>query len=342
MQKHLLEALARDGLDPEAVTVPSRLPENFTAVCSNYRLFHIQGPDTNRFLQGQVTCNIDELTTSTSLTGAACTPKGRAYLLFRLLRLDDDHILMRIPEGIAEDVVAQLQKYLAFFKAEMTPADDWMILGTVGEQAAAAFTEGDIPRELDSVAATHGGYLVTTHPLPDTRPRHEFWLDTSLVSADTCTDRAINPQPAVTWHLSEIQSGLITLTPETEGEFVPQNLNLHATGGISFTKGCYTGQEVIARMHYLGQLKKSLFRLQIEGASRPVRIGDALHQDKGRKLGTVVDCVTDSSGTSHALAVLSHDVLTSAIMMGDEPDARVRLLPVSYVIPEQQGAGNTQ
>jgi len=101
----------------QSITAPDKLPDTFMAPIDNHQVFEIQGPDTDRFLQGQVTCDIQQLTSDTSLPGAACNPKGRAYALFRLLRVSEDCVMMRLPAAIAEDVSNQLSKYLAFFQS---------------------------------------------------------------------------------------------------------------------------------------------------------------------------------------------------------------------------------
>lgn len=315
------------------MTAPDKLPDTFTAPIDNHRVFEIRGPDTDRFLQGQVTCDIQQLTADTSLPGAACTPKGRAYAMFRLLRISEDCIMMRLPAGIAEEVQTQLNKYLAFFRAEMTPAEDWSLTGLVGTESAIPHLGPDqLPSAFNQVVRTASGYLVATLPLADGTPRFELWEPTPA------TDTGTRHMPASAWCLTEIQSGLTTLSPETVGAYIPLNLNLHAIDGVSFTKGCYTGQEVIARMHHLGQLKKSLFRLEATFVDSTPVIGDSLVDEDGGKLGTVTDCIATEAGDCHLLAVLSHRAMAASITLADQPGARVRLRPIGYRVPEQQGS----
>lgn len=317
----------------DIMTAPDKLPDTFTAPIDNHRVFEIRGPDTDRFLQGQVTCDIQQLTADTSLPGAACNPKGRAYALFRLLRISGDCIMMRLPAGIAEEVRTQLDKYLAFFRAEMTPAEQWSLTGLVGTESAIPHAGPDqLPGAFNRVTRTATGYLVATLPLADGTPRFELWEPASATDTDT------RHMPASAWSLTEIQSGLTTLSPETVGAYIPLNLNLHAIDGVSFTKGCYTGQEVIARMHHLGQLKKSLFRLEATFVDSTPVIGDSLVDEDGGKLGTVTDCITTEAGDCHLLAVLSHRAVTATITLADQPGARVRLRPMGYRVPEQQAS----
>ncbi|TDT38498.1 hypothetical protein DES49_2475 [Halospina denitrificans] len=316
----------------QSITAPDKLPDTFTAPIDNHQVFEIQGPDTDRFLQGQVTCDIQQLTPGTSLPGAACNPKGRAYALFRLLRVSEDCVMMQLPAAIAEEVSNQLSKYLAFFKAEMSPAGDWSLTGLVGTDAAMAHVSAEaLPSACNQVVETANGYLVATLPLADGTPRFELWEKGPI------SDGGARHMPGSAWRLTEIQSGLTTLSPETVGAYIPLNLNLHAIDGVSFTKGCYTGQEVIARMHHLGQLKKSLFRLEATFVDSTPVIGDPLVDADGGKLGSITDCIATEAGECHMLAVLSHKALEATVTLADQPAARVRIKPLGYRVPEQQG-----
>ena len=319
----------------QSITAPDKLPDTFMAPIDNHQVFEIQGPDTDRFLQGQVTCDIQQLTSDTSLPGAACNPKGRAYALFRLLRVSEDCVMMRLPAAIAEDVSNQLSKYLAFFKAEMSPAGNWSLTGLVGTEAAMAHVSPEaLPSAYNQVARTDYGYLVATLPLADGTPRFDLWEKADV------SDAGVRHMPGSAWRLTEIQSGLTTLSPETVGAYIPLNLNLHVINGVSFTKGCYTGQEVIARMHHLGQLKKSLFRLEATFVDSTPVIGDPLVDEDGGKLGSITDCIATEAGECHMLAVLSHKALEATVTLADQPAARVRLRPLGYSVPEQQGASD--
>ena len=334
MQQALTQAFHAPDITALTAITPDTLAQGATAPVEQYRLFHIEGPDTARFLQGQSTCDINQLSTAQSLTGAFCTPKGRAYALFRVISRREGAVLVRLPAAIADDVVTQLQKYLMLFKAEMTPANDWMMLGATGQQAITVFTDS-VP-EPDAVTPIESGYVTGTTPLPDGTPRAEIWLDGQSLTPSACAEKAFRPAPPRAWALSEILAGLTTLSKETAGAYVPQNLNLHATDAISFNKGCYTGQEVVARMHFLGELKKSLFRLEITNADPLPATGDELSTPEGRKVGSITDALQDDEGVTHALAVLSHTILDSGVSLADRPGASVTLAPMGYQVPEQQ------
>ncbi|OZB19779.1 MAG: hypothetical protein B7X58_02120 [Marinobacter sp. 34-60-7] len=141
--------------------------------------------------------------------------------------------------------------------------------------------------------------------------------------------------PAITeqdWALSDIAAGVPNLTPDTVEAYVPQMLNLQHLQGVHFKKGCYTGQEVIARMHFLGQLKKSLYRLSFKGQEpvigTRVMVGD-------RAVGEVVNATMAGPDSGQCLAVLRHDSATATLSLENAPDATLTLLPLPYTVPEQ-------
>jgi folate-binding protein YgfZ len=109
---------------------------------------------------------------------------------------------------------------------------------------------------------------------------------------------------AESWQLMVIRQGLGEVCAATSELFIPQMLNYHLTGAISFTKGCYTGQEVIARMHYKGKLKRQLYRISLQG--QPCKPGDDLFgPDSVQSIGKIVNCVAVCDDNSEALAVIT-------------------------------------
>ncbi|MDX1589479.1 MAG: hypothetical protein R3296_11125 [Oleiphilaceae bacterium] len=324
------ETLHEAGLDTRTPTAPGVLPESFVAPVSDQTLLRIQGPDTRKFLQGQVTCDINALSDQQSLAGAACDPKGRVYALFQLLSVAEDEVLMQLPVAIVETVMKQMQKYLAFFKAEMTPAPEWFMLGLHGEAAVSTMVGREAAADAPGqVRPLEEGFAIARMPSPDGAPRHELWLN-------RLPDLTVDKASAAAWRLSRIGSGLVALSADTVGGYLPQQLNLHALDGVSFKKGCYTGQEVVARLHYLGKLKKSLFRLRIEGTATDPAPEERIESPQGKSLGNLVESIMDSDGHCHGLAVLSHEALNTGLRLASQPEARVSLEPMGYTVPDQQ------
>ncbi|MDF0751932.1 folate-binding protein [Marinobacter sp. 71-i] len=313
------------------------LPEPSRVSVSDRVVVRITGPGTDKFLQGQFSQQIDDVTQSHSPRAAACTPKGRAYCLTRLVREEDD-VLMELPAELADDTVTHLRKYLMLFRGtSMEVETTARIIGLMGEATAKQLLPGSAGKMMaagDSMVI-QGGRLIRTMDTAEGMARYELWQTGEL---DPSLQQTLNDIPATTlvnWHASEIAAGVAALTPATKESFVPQMLNWQHVGGVHFKKGCYTGQEVIARMHFLGQLKKSLFRFSCEQADNLPAAGEAL-LDGERSVGNVVNAVGFPDGRMELLAVVRHDAADHLLVPESAPGATLSLLPLPYPVPERE------
>ncbi|WP_166251574.1 YgfZ/GcvT domain-containing protein [Marinobacter salicampi] len=300
-------------------------------------LVRVSGPGTDKFLHGQFSQNLDDVTANNSPRAAAATPKGRAFALVRLVRHGDD-ILFNLPASSADPILSHLNKYLMLFRGtEMSVEPDGRLLGIIGTPLAEALQSG-AAHKLDRAGATMslGNHrLIRTQDTAEGLSRFEFWqlepLDEALADVFTPERQGTQSQ----WRASEIAAGVAALDPETREKYVPQMLNWQHLDGLHFNKGCYTGQEVIARMHFLGQLKKSLFRLRAESRETAPASGTPVMAES-RPAGEVVNAVSLPDGSVEMLAVLRHDSVNSSLTLGDT-DTPVALLPLPYIVTERDG-----
>ncbi len=328
--------------DTENPVASHPLPHPARANVSDRVIVRIAGPGTDKFLQGQFSQQIDDVTQNHSPRAAACTPKGRAYCLTRLVR-DGDDVLMELPVELADDTVSHLRKYLMLFRGTSMEVDAGArIIGLLGEAAAAQL----LPDASDKLTAAGdsvvlpGAHLVRTMNTAEGMARYELWQTGEL---DQSLQQTLNDIPEATladWHASEIAAGVAALTPATKEGFVPQMLNWQHVGGIHFKKGCYTGQEVIARMHFLGQLKKSLFRFTTDQAATPPAPGEAL-LDGDRPVGNVINSVGFSDGTAEFLAVVRHDAAEHELAPESAPNTALALRPLPYSVSEREQMGTS-
>ncbi|WP_228743578.1 YgfZ/GcvT domain-containing protein [Marinobacter sp. F4218] len=318
-------------------TAAAPLPEAGWSKLSNRMLVRVSGPGTDKFLQGQFSQHLDEVVAGYSPRAAAATPKGRAYCLTRLVR-DGADIVMDLDTALAESTLAHLRKYLMLFRG--TSADliaDGCIFGLLGDsdaQKLAGEAVSDLKRPGDSLALDHG-FLIRVEPTAEGLPRFEFWqTDDSTTGLDTRDERSLTD-----WQASEIAAGIAALTEQTKEAFVPQMLNWQHVGGVHFKKGCYTGQEIIARMHFLGQLKKSLYRFRLE-TTVPPEPGKSILAGE-RSVGSVVNSVALQNGTCELLAVVRHDAADDELTV-DGLDGRMLVqLPLPYAVPEREKSPQT-
>lgn len=311
----------------------SPLPQNGWAVLDDRVVARITGPGTDKFLQGQFSQNLTEVVPGFSPRAAAATPKGRAYCLTRLVR-DGEDILAEFPTALAEGTINHLKKYLMLFRGtSMTVLEDASIVGILGSRVADTLLPdalGQLPNPGDS-RALESGVLIRTQSTGEDLPRFEFW-QTAGTGPELPASLRVSP---IDWQASEIAAGVASLTPATREAFVPQMLNWQHVGGVHFKKGCYTGQEVIARMHFLGQLKKSLFRLRSDRLDAVPEPGSALHTGD-RAVGEVVNAVGFDDGSVELLAVVRHDAANANLRLEQQPEAELRFMPLPYSVPERE------
>ncbi|MGC4027613.1 MAG: hypothetical protein QM696_01890 [Steroidobacteraceae bacterium] len=221
-----------------------------------------RGPDAVRFLQGQLSQDLRRLDQGGHLLAGLHNPQGRLLALLRLLQRSPDQVLLVLPASVAEPVRQLLSRYVLRAKVVLTAAGStWRVCGASGPDA-------------DAIAATHlhmpagGGRQLVVAP-----------RDESVPEADLAARQG--------WRLGDITNGIPEIGAELSGAFVAQMLNLDLLDAISFSKGCYTGQEVIARAHYRGQVKRRMQRFGTAWKT-PLAPGERLHLADGRALQVVM------------------------------------------------------
>lgn len=297
-------------------------------------LLRVEGPDAGRFLQGYATADVTRLAPDRAAPSALCTREGRTLATFRIWGAPEA-LSMRLHRALIVPVRDLLARYIVFSRADLVePGDDVVGLGLVGAGAAdaTALICGSAPEDnaVLTVDGEHGP--ITALRCRGDNERIELWLD--VRDAPAVWDRLAEqcrPVPYSRWVSHRIRAGYVELSPRTAGEYIPHALNLQALGSISFDKGCYLGQEVVARMQYLGRIKKRLYRFTLDGSGCP-DLGTPVTRDdaEGKEVGEVVAAAFD---TDHCelMAVIRVDAEDQPLFVGGQ-----RLTPQSlpYEIPE--------
>lgn len=256
----------------------------FFCTLSHEGVLAVRGADASKFLQGQLTCNLNYLSDTQASLGARCTQKGRMQSSFRIL-LEGDGVLMAMASELLEPQLADLKKYAVFSKSKLTDESaGWVRFGLEHGDAALASLGLALPADTDSVVRNDGLIAIRVSP-----ERAELWVGAE--QADTIKGKlsALLAEGELNqWLLGQIRAGIGQVMPSTRELFIPQMLNLQAIGGVSFKKGCYTGQEIVARMQYLGKLKRRLYRLQLEGSELPEPGTPLFSPTHGSSIGEVV------------------------------------------------------
>ena len=244
------------------ITFPVIADDNDKAIypVAHLAVLTVSGKDAAKLLQGQVTCDVNELTDTKSSLGALCNPKGRAITTFLLIKTGDAFLVI-LPEELLETVKKRLQMYILRSAVTITDSSDelcLMGLSATSMQAEPLFNTSQQDNISVNFSGTQNRYLV----IADTDKAIALW-------SDRVDNQHFKPKNSDQWRYLDILSGLPWLTTETSEEFIPQMLNLDQLGGISYNKGCYTGQEIVARTHYLGKTKRALFLAECESTAIP-------------------------------------------------------------------------
>lgn len=297
MKARLYTALLRDNPMP---TMPS-----FHSILEDQDVLAVSGEDSEKFLQGQLTCDLQKLPLNGWQFGAACTNKGRAFSSFRLLRLDEGFYLIMEP-GMLPATRDALQKYIPFYKAGMAATGDaFTRIGLAGTGVDAVLQEWFTALPAPGQAVRQDGQLLmnlTANNAGDA-PRFELWLaGTSAVPAPIA---ALAERPLASWQALDLAAGTCLVHPETAALYTPEELNMDLAGFVSFHKGCYTGQEIVARMHFRGKARKRLYLVEARAplAERDNRLLDA----DGNDLGALFHVTTTVAGTGAGQVVLNID-----------------------------------
>jgi folate-binding protein YgfZ len=298
-------------------------------------ILEVAGTDAERFLQGQTSAQMSLADGDFAPLTCFCATKGRMLANAQALRVAPDCYWLLMEQSLLEPLKAHLEKFAVFYKTEMRLRDDLAAIGLIGNDAP-ALLEARLDVEPPHIwhQRQHGDRLVVRHPGP--RPRLIALLP--ITDLEGCwqalTQQAIPVGNAV-WCLQDIQAGLGWLSASQQDSYLPQMINWEALGGISFKKGCYTGQEVVARAHFRGQVKKRLMRLTLEGNGVPV-VGSELLDAEGKRRGEVFAAERDAYDQVELLAVLTTKEVAEPLTVNGVRCQRQRLpYPLERLDPEE-------
>lgn len=244
---------------------------------SHLGILEISGEDAVSFLQGQVTNDVKQLDGHTSQYTGYCTPKGRLLALF-LAFAHGDHLHLQMPRTLIEPILKRLKMYVLRSKVSIIDkSSEILCFGLAGASAE------KLLQELFKQCLSNPHELITLDEatllrLPGILPR--FLVFTHISHAERIWQALASHATKVgksVWDWLEIQAGIPEVVTATQEAFVPQMLNLDALNGINFKKGCYTGQEIVARTHYLGKIKRRTLLAYIACETSP-KAGDNLQQ----------------------------------------------------------------
>ncbi|KLV06561.1 tRNA-modifying protein YgfZ [Photobacterium ganghwense] len=294
---------------------------------ASWALVTLVGDDKKSYLHGQVTCDVVSLAADQSTLGGHCDAKGKMRTIFRLFHHHDGYGFVQRRSVMATQL-PELKKYAVFSKVDIAESND-VLLGLTGSDATA---------RIDSLFGGSGD----VRPIPGgtaVKVDDQRWLlavepAQAQTLAEQLSDAILSDDTL--WDLYDIRAAIPRVDGATELEFIPQAVNLQALDGISFKKGCYTGQETVARAKYRGINKRAMYIVSGPAARCP-QAGDALERSVGenwRKGGTIIAGYLFNDGTAIALVGLPNDLEEDTQFRLAEQEGIWHKLPLPYSLEE--------
>jgi folate-binding protein YgfZ len=300
------------------------------AELSGFGLIRFDGEESQQFLQSQLSCDVNSLEIGRAQYGSYNTPKGRILASFLLWR-DEHGYVLQLPRSLCESIQKRLAMHILRSKVKTADASsEYVLIGIAGIGAEASVKRlfRQIPSIPLAMAPAHGMQLLRLDA-------NRFQIIASPGRAQELVNvlsKDATPVEETIWGWTNIRAGIPYITPVTQDQFVPQMVNLDLIGGVSFSKGCYPGQEIIARMHYLGRLKQRMYLANIAGAEVP-QPADKLYSNglPGQASGVIVNAGPSPDGGYDVLAVIQIErVNADDVHWRDVDGTKLTFLPLPY------------
>jgi folate-binding protein YgfZ len=302
------------------------------ALLGHLGVLQFSGQDAEAFLQGQLSCDVAAVGLRSSAYGAYCSPKGRMLANFLLWR-EEAGFHMALSRDTAPSILKHISKFVLRAKVRVSDASDTIVIaGAAGPKVDQALSDlfPDLPKEPNEASRQSGTGTVVK--LKDGRYLLVL-MPSSAVALRQQLAGVLVPVAAHAWRWLDIRNGVPLVTATTQDQLVPQMANFELLGGVSFSKGCYTGQEVVARMQHLGKLKRRMF---LANVAAHAKAGDPLYsEDLGDQAsGIVVNAEASPDGGYDLLAaVQTASRENSTVHLKSLGGPALRFLALPYAIP---------
>jgi folate-binding protein YgfZ len=294
-------------------------------------LIRFSGDDAQAFLHSQLSCDVAALSTTHSTYGAYCTPKGRVLASFLLWR-SDEGLFMQLPASLRQPIQEQLSKFILRSRVKAEDASGARaFLGIAGNTAANVVHQLLAATPKASHDVVHAAGATVLHLPVD---RYEITASKDRMALFAEALRGPEKAGPEHWEWLAIRAGIPVVLPATQELFVPQMVNLDRIGGVSFEKGCYPGQEIVARMRYRGTLKQRMYLANLDSKDRPQPGAKLYSRDFGTQAcGTIVNAARSPEGGYDLLAVIQIASAENSDVHWNSPDGpALKILPLPYTV----------
>ena len=305
---------------------------------SDLGLILVNGSDAESFLQNQLSNDISLIDENSFQLSSYSTPKGRMLGIFRVVKIENGYLLI-MPGSILPAILQRLQMYVVQAQVTLADASAYFTRFSIQSQQVSVTDNIVLPREPGKVFQSDS--LISLHlGLVEQQARYLI-LDLNMDEAKSVWNRfaeQLSISHFDSWRLSEIKAGIPVIYPATSEQFVAQMANLNRLNGVNFKKGCYPGQEIVARMQYLGTLKRRMFLAEIRTDECPLAGDDLVvsGSDSADGSGKVVDAVFAQNGKCYCLFIAQiKKAEANQLILLQQPDSEIRLLDLPYSILDE-------
>lgn len=305
------------------------LNKNIICDLSHLGLFEISGDDAVTFLQGQVTNDVKLLNGSNSHYSGYCSPKGRLLALFFAF-MHNQKLHLQLNNKLLEPIAKRLKMYVMRSKVNLNNVSDSIVkIGLNGNEVPTLLTPffKQIPEHAYESFSTENATLIR---LAGNKPRFEIICDTDQAKVIWQLLKAqCKPVGRACWEWLEIQAGIPDIYMQTQEEFVPQMVNLDLLDAINFKKGCYTGQEIVARTHYLGKVKRRTHLAHLNTSTPPQAGNDVLNANN-EVVGKIVRSAPAPNGGYDFLAEIRLESVETSDLSVNGIKVEIQQLPYEH------------
>lgn len=310
---------------------------DFVAPITDLGLISVEGHDAASFLHNQLTNDVEHLGLSEARLAGYCTPKGRLLATLLIWRTPDA-VLLQIPRQIQAPVQKRLQMFVLRAKAKLSDVtQQHALLGLAGEAAATLLGQwfASLPSEPYGKVDSAAGTLIR---LADASGRPRFqWIAPIDIAKNAWPEltKTIRPAGDALWRLTDIRAGIPRITQPTQERFVPQMINFEAVGGVSFKKGCYPGQEIVARSQYLGKIKRRMVPAFVGTANVQAGMEIFSTNDPEQPCGMIVNAERCAIDRSECLVEIKlAEIEGGTVHLGSADGPVLGFKPLPYALPD--------
>ncbi len=299
--------------------------DNYYVNLTHRDLIIVSGEDSQLFLQGQLSCDLSTLSEQDSCLGCLCDNKGRVVASFTLWKLKGEFYL-EMETGVATIAKKHLKKYSVFYKSKiLINNESFQRIGLIGTTVANYLTDlfPVIPTSANQVVASNASNQSYLRLADFENQRYELWQSNLPNYANPVIP--LPEEELENWKILDQAQGFYRLQAADSALYTPQELNYDQLGLISFKKGCYTGQEIIARMHYRGKAKKRLYLLHINADSAPEK-HMKISTTEGKVVGEIIDISIITKNQFQVHAIIKESINYQNLCITDSKNSQVKII----------------